>query len=142
MYDVKRDQICKSGRHKAYGADCRGNGCILLGACRSAACTAKNVYLEADKMVLRSDITSSATISGKVTTGAVTVFRKTLSKLPTTRVHQSNRKSFRHGTGHPGGQAKAPSEVYLARISAGCVDITAYIVRIWMYSGRAFELDC
>ena len=37
-----------------FNADCAGDSCVLLGSCRSAACTADNVYLENGTLVLRS----------------------------------------------------------------------------------------
>ena len=36
-------------------ADCRGYGCVLLGACRDAACAEENVYVSGGRLVLRSE---------------------------------------------------------------------------------------
>jgi hypothetical protein len=44
-----------------YGADCHGDECILLGACRDAACTANSTFVSQDgHLVLKSDRGSPA----------------------------------------------------------------------------------
>ena len=64
-------------RGAGFGADCEGDDCVLLGSCRSATCTADNVYIENGTLVLRSlRLNASATDPGNYTTGAVTTRHK------------------------------------------------------------------
>ena len=60
-------------RH-ALGADCAGDSCVLLGSCRSAACTADNVYVENGTLVLRSQREQVQGLN--YTTGAVNTRHK------------------------------------------------------------------
>lgn len=60
-------------RH-ALGADCAGDSCVLLGSCRSAACTADNVYLENGTLVLRAQREQVQGLN--YTTGAVNTRHK------------------------------------------------------------------
>jgi beta-glucanase (GH16 family) len=57
----------------ADGADCQGDGCILLGACRDAECLAANAVVEAGHLTLRSARSSSST-HHNYTTGAVSTW--------------------------------------------------------------------
>jgi hypothetical protein len=56
------------------GADCHGDGCVILGSCRSAACTADNAYLENGTLVLRSQRQEAQGLN--FTTGAVNTRHK------------------------------------------------------------------
>ena len=67
--------LTHSAGESYFGADCLGDDCILLGSCRSAACTAGNVYLDNGTLVLRSQ--RQAVEGANYTTGAVTTRDKT-----------------------------------------------------------------
>jgi beta-glucanase (GH16 family) len=57
-----------------FGADCHGDGCVILGSCRSAMCTADNAYLENGTLVLRSQRQEAQGLN--YTTGAVNTRHK------------------------------------------------------------------
>eukprot|EP01052_Picozoa_sp_SAG31_P015087 SAG31_NODE_959_length_10757_cov_2.260086_4_plen_400_part_00 len=59
------------------GADCSGTGCILLGACRDAACVEDAAYVDAGTLVLESAAAATTADSERnFTTGAVSTWGK------------------------------------------------------------------